>query len=148
VQQAWQLSLFSKPGGKRSSTSESKCEQNGIHESFTSEPHQKSIFARQRCRNLRNLGAIDQGDKMKKQMITFTAILWAVGFLVLTPFARALVPPPEGGYPNLHTALGDKALFNSTGGMANTAIGWYSQWGNTTGMFNTSLGAVALLYPP
>ena len=82
---------------------------------------------------------------MKKQMITFTTILWSTAFLSLSPFAQALVPPPGGGYPNLHTALGDNALFNSIGGIGNTAVGWYSQWGNIANSFNTSLGAGALL---
>jgi hypothetical protein len=43
---------------------------------------------------------------MKTQSITFIAILLALGCL-LSPNARAVVPPPDGGYPNFNTSFGD-----------------------------------------
>src|SRR6476469_831139 len=37
--------------------------------------------------------------------------------IALSPMARAVNPPPDGGYPNGNTAEGDNALFsNSTNG--------------------------------
>ena len=67
------------------------------------------------------------------------------GFALL-PGARAVVPPPDGGYPNFTTAEGQKALFNLTTGSANTAVGWLSLFSNATGSFNAATGAGALLF--
>src|SRR5438128_4223423 len=63
--------------------------------------------------------------------------LWRVFLLVsltlvcfaLSPTARAVDPPPDGGYANQNTAEGDDALFSlTTGGenppKENTAIGF------------------------
>ena len=36
--------------------------------------------------------------------------------LALLPKAEAVVPPPDGGYPNFTTAEGQKALFGLTTG--------------------------------
>jgi Chaperone of endosialidase len=58
----------------------------------------------------------------------------------------AVVPPPDGGYPNFNTAEGQNALFSLTTGSANTAVGWFSLWGNAEGSFNTGTGAGALLF--
>src|SRR5690348_4067833 len=65
----------------------------------------------------------------------------------LSPMARAqLSPPPDGGYPNNNTAVGDEALFSlAPEGMDNTANGLSSLHQNTTGSFNTATGAAALL---
>jgi hypothetical protein len=57
---------------------------------------------------------------------------------------HAVVPPPDGGYPNFNTAEGQKALFSLTTGAANTAAGWYSLFTDTTGSFNTGVGAGTL----
>ena len=62
------------------------------------------------------------------------------------PKAGAVVPPPDGGYPNFTTAEGQKALFNLTTGSANTAVGWLSLFSNSAGSFNTGTGAGALLF--
>ena len=62
----------------------------------------------------------------------------------LLPRAQAVVPPPDGGYPNFTTAEGTKALQSLTTGSANTAVGWYSLFSDTTGNFNTGAGAGAL----
>ena len=59
---------------------------------------------------------------------------------------QAVVPPPDGGYPNFTTAEGQNALQSLTTGAANTAVGWYSLFGDTTGSFNTATGAGSLLF--
>lgn len=83
---------------------------------------------------------------MKKQTIIFTSILLALGCFVLSPIAQALVPPPDGGYPNFNTAEGQNALLNLTTGAANTAVGWHSLFSNTDGGFNSGFGAGTLLF--
>jgi hypothetical protein len=65
----------------------------------------------------------------------------------LLPKARAVVPPPDGGYPGFNTAEGQSALFSLTTGTANTAVGWFSLHSNTDGSFNTAVGAGALISP-
>ena len=72
-------------------------------------------------------------------------------FALLTYFAptlgvEAVVPPPDGGYPNFTTAEGQKALFSLTTGSANTAVGWFSLFSSAEGSFNTATGAAALLF--
>jgi len=79
-----------------------------------------------------------------------TTRLILVGFVLsciaLLPKAQAVVPPPDGGYPNFTTAEGQNALFSLTTGVANTGVGWYSLWSNTDGSYNTATGAGALLF--
>ena len=61
---------------------------------------------------------------MKLQNVIHIVIgLVCVGLL---PGAQAVVPPPDGGYPNFTTAEGQNALKSLTTGAANTAVGWYS----------------------
>ena len=79
----------------------------------------------------------------------------------LSPPARAVDPPPDGGYPEGNTAEGDDALLNLTTGSgntalgfhalynadfagANTAVGWSALLSNTDGGYNTAVGAQAL----
>jgi hypothetical protein len=62
------------------------------------------------------------------------------------PETHAVVPPPDGGYPNFTTAEGANALKNLTTGAANTAAGWFSLFGDTTASFNTGVGAGTLLF--
>src|SRR6266576_3435917 len=80
----------------------------------------------------------------------FRSSLWRRGFLimgmvlslgcfVLAPGARAVEPPPDGGYANYNTAEGMNALFTLTFGLENTALGL-----NTTGSYNTASGYNAL----
>jgi len=64
----------------------------------------------------------------------------------LLPPAHAVVPAPDGRYPNFTTAEGAKALFSLTAGAGNTAIGWFSLFSDTTGSFNTATGAGTLLF--
>ena len=69
----------------------------------------------------------------------------AFACFALSPAVQALVPPPDGGYPNFTTAEGTKALQSLTTGAANTAVGWYSLFSNAAGSFNTATGTGALL---
>src|SRR5882724_1139717 len=62
----------------------------------------------------------------------------------LSPTARAVDPPPDGGYPNENTAEGEDALFSLTDGSFNTAVGYHALYSNTTGSANTAVGEVAL----
>jgi len=78
---------------------------------------------------------------------TFSSFLFVLLTLVtLSPIVQAVVPPPDGGYPNLTTAEGQNALFSLTTGSANTAVGWSSLFSNAVGSFNTATGAGALLF--
>jgi len=71
---------------------------------------------------------------------TFTLICFA-----LSPAAYAVLPAPDGGYPNFNTAEGQNPLLNLTTGAANTAVGWRSLFSNTDGSFNSGFGAGTLL---
>jgi hypothetical protein len=80
-----------------------------------------------------------------KKMIRLLVMTVVLVCFELSPKIQAVVPPPDGGYPNFNTAEGTKALQNLTTGAANTAVGWYSLFTDTTGSFNTGLGAGALI---
>ena len=73
-------------------------------------------------------------------------ILIALASVALLSKAHAVIPPPDGGYPNFNTAEGQNALFSLTTGAANTAVGWYSLFSDTAGSFNTATGAGSLLF--
>src|SRR5947208_14464156 len=75
----------------------------------------------------------------------FLLIALTLIFFVLSPTARAVDPPPDGGYPNGNTAEGDGALQNLTTGVHNTAIGNSTLLNNTSGGENTAVGFQALL---
>ena len=64
--------------------------------------------------------------------------------LSLSPAAQAVVPPPDGGYPNFTTAEGDNSLKHLTSGIGNTGIGTFSLFTVSTGNFNTAVGAASL----
>jgi hypothetical protein len=72
------------------------------------------------------------------------SIALIVGFVEFLPRAEAVVPPPDGAYPNFTTAEGQNALHSLTSGAANTALGAYSLFSATTASFNTAVGAGAL----
>jgi len=82
------------------------------------------------------------------QLKTTAPLLIALALLgfALLPKALAVVPPPDGGYPNFTTAEGQNALFSLTTGAANTAVGWRSLFSNTDGSYNTAVGAGTLLF--
>jgi hypothetical protein len=60
--------------------------------------------------------------------------------------ARAVNPPPDGGYPNFTTAERTNALQNLTSGAGNTGLGWHSFFTDSTGNYNTGVGAGTLLF--
>ena len=74
----------------------------------------------------------------------FLATLLLVCFTDFAPKAFAVMPPPDGGYPNKNTAEGQDALFSLTFGTANTANGHAALKANTNGDRNTANGALAL----
>ena len=47
-------------------------------------------------------------------------LTFVFAWLALAPTARAVSPPPDGGYPNFTTAEGDHALQALTLGLGNT----------------------------
>jgi Chaperone of endosialidase len=71
------------------------------------------------------------------------AIASLFAWFALSP-ARAVSPPPDGGYPIQNTAEGTDALLSLTTGINNTAIGFIALFSNTTGGNNTATGAVTL----
>src|SRR5262245_52729300 len=77
--------------------------------------------------------------KIVRLFVAFTLICFA-----LSPNARAVIPPPDGAYPNFNTAEGQNALQSLTTGAANTALGAYTLFNTTTASFNTAVGAGAL----
>ena len=81
-----------------------------------------------------------------KMKIPSVPIILTIVFFGLLPNAPAVVPPPDGGYPNFTTAEGTNALKNLTSGAANTAVGWFSLFSDTEASFNTGVGAGTLLF--
>jgi hypothetical protein len=90
--------------------------------------------------------AFCQAPSMKTILQLLTTFLAFLCLSAGAPKAEAVVPPPDGGYPNFNTAEGQNALFSLTTGAANTAVGWFSLWGNAAGSFNTAAGVGALLF--
>ena len=80
-----------------------------------------------------------------KTYVPFIAIGLLLACLELSPEARAVVPPPDGGYPGSNTAEGQNALLSRTSGTFNTAIGFFSLRALTTASFCTGLGAATLV---
>jgi hypothetical protein len=78
--------------------------------------------------------------QLKQASLLFLIVLLGFGFLP----AQAVVPPPDGGYPNFTTAEGTNALLNLTSGAGNTAVGWYSLFSAGAANNNTGVGAGAL----
>jgi trimeric autotransporter adhesin len=73
-------------------------------------------------------------------------LVLALAGLAFSATARALNPPPDGGYFNETTAEGDGALFSLTTGFGNTALGFYALHSDTEGSFNTAAGRNALRF--
>jgi hypothetical protein len=74
----------------------------------------------------------------------FLLIPLALAWFALSSTARAVDPPPDGGYPIGNTAEGEDALFSLTTGADNTAIGFQALYSNTEGTANTAIGFHAL----
>jgi len=74
----------------------------------------------------------------------FFLIPLVLGCFALSPAARAVLPPPDGGYANQNTAEGTDALFSLTTGSNNTAIGNQALHDNTGGVQNTATGSLTL----
>ena len=77
--------------------------------------------------------------------------LFAFACFALSPTALAVVPAPDGGYPNQNTAEGTNALFSLTFGTNNTAVGYQALYSNTGvseipgfASLNTAIGSLAL----
>jgi hypothetical protein len=82
--------------------------------------------------------------QIQKVTPVLLAALLLACFGLLSP-AHAVVPAPDGCYPNFTTAEGCDALNSLTTGAGNIGVGWRSLFLNTTGSFNTALGTGALL---
>src|SRR5712691_11944686 len=67
-------------------------------------------------------------------------IALTLGCFGVSPTARAVDPPPDGGYPNFNTAEGEDALFSLTTGLFNTAVGYHALYSNAIGVNNTAVG--------
>ena len=90
------------------------------------------------------------GDKLNKRKINMklqNLIHILIGILCIgfLPRAQAVVPAPDGGYPNFTTAEGTNALKNLTTGAANTGVGWRALFSAGDANFNTGVGAGALV---
>jgi hypothetical protein len=79
-----------------------------------------------------------------KQTTSVFLIAFGLTCFGLWPAARAVNPPPDGGYPGENTAEGDSALFSLTTGSGNTAIGFQALFSVTDGIENTAVGSQAL----
>lgn len=82
---------------------------------------------------------------MKKQTITFTTILMAIGCFAFSSQIQAVSPAPDGCYPGFTTAEGCNALALLGAGAGNTGIGWYSLFSAGASNFNTGVGAGTLV---
>jgi hypothetical protein len=69
-----------------------------------------------------------------------------LAWVALSPAARAVDPPPDGGYANDNTAEGEDALFSLTSEFPtqNTAVGAFALYLLNDGSWNTAVGAAAL----
>src|SRR5437762_619374 len=78
-------------------------------------------------------------DRLKVLIFALACALCAVA-----PPARAVDPPPDGGYFNFNTAEGEESLLNEVNGSHNTALGYRALAQDTSGQFNTATGSEAL----
>jgi hypothetical protein len=79
--------------------------------------------------------------KTKSSTILIVVVL---GLMTFVQKAQAVVPTPDGCYPNFTTAEGCDALNFLSTGAGNTGLGWRSLFLDTTGSFNTGVGGGAL----
>jgi hypothetical protein len=80
----------------------------------------------------------------KKRTILPVLIAVTLACFGLSPAARAVDPPPDGGYPSESTAEGENALHNCTVCSNETAIGFQALFSVTTGQGNTAIGTNVL----
>jgi len=78
--------------------------------------------------------------KRARLRFRFLVISFLLVWLMVSPRAQAVSPPPDGGYPGNNTAEGTLALFSLNSGVSNTALGYQALYSNTTGSFNTATG--------
>ena len=93
--------------------------------------------------NIRFKATTPRCKNLRRGLFLIPLVLVLAG-LALAPAARALRPPPDGGYPNETTAEGDGALFSLTTGADNTAIGFNALHSLTIGSEATATGSLAL----
>jgi trimeric autotransporter adhesin len=91
-----------------------------------------------RIRNSMNRSSRDGGT------VAALLIVFALVWFALSPSARAVDPPPDGGYAGDNTAEGEDALLSLTTGLDNTAIGFNALYHNNSGNGNTATGWAAL----
>lgn len=80
----------------------------------------------------------------KTELVLPVLIALTLGCFGVSPTARAVAPPPDGGYPNFNTAEGEDALFSLTTGNNNTALGFHALFSDINGHSNTAVGSFAL----
>jgi uncharacterized coiled-coil protein SlyX len=95
-------------------------------------------------RTRKNTTLSNNQSPMKTNTASLIVASMLTGFAFLQPI-HAVVPPPDGGYPNFNTAEGSNALKNLTTGAGNTATGWDSLFSATIASFNTAVGAGTLV---
>jgi hypothetical protein len=81
---------------------------------------------------------------MKNRHTTFTAILFALGFLALSPLAQAVGPDTDGSIPGSNNGEGIGVLVSRTTGVWNTGTGFEALSQLTAGNQNTATGLRAL----
>jgi len=81
---------------------------------------------------------------MKNRNTTFTAILFALGFLALSPLAQAAGPDTDGAIPGSNNGEGIGVLVSRTVGIWNTGTGFEALSQLTAGNQNTATGLRAL----
>jgi Chaperone of endosialidase len=83
----------------------------------------------------------------KKSTPLFVIAVLLAGFALL-PTVRAIMPPPDGGYPNAVTAEGEDALFHLSPSpffsQDSTAIGFHALFSSESSFFDTAVGSQAL----
>jgi hypothetical protein len=87
-------------------------------------------------------------NSVNRSHVRLAVLLIPLVCFVFSPGARAVDPPPDGGYVHRNTAEGTDALFNLDTSQPyvsdNTAIGFNALFRNTTGFGNTANGSQAL----
>src|ERR1044071_10014921 len=80
-----------------------------------------------------------------KQKILIFPMAFGLACLAIPSAAKAVSPPPDGGYPGFNTAEGQNALSALTTGQGNTGVGWDSLFAGATNNLNTAIGAGVLV---